>query len=149
VFWAYISFSEFMLIWYAAIPEETVYYHHRWDDSGWRAISIAIVTVKFIVPFFFVMSRNIKRRIHVLGYAAMWLVAMHLVEMYYWVMPYYYERAHAGALVLDPMGLLTDAGCYMMCVGIYVAVVLKRMLDYPVIPLKDPRLQRALGFVNA
>jgi hypothetical protein len=149
VFWAYISFSEFMLIWYAAIPEETIYYHHRWDTGGWRAISISLVAIKFIIPFFFIMSRNIKRRIYLLGRAAGWLFALHLVEMYYWVMPYYFERAHGGELVTSGMGLLTDAGCFMMCIGIYLAVVLKRMLDYPVIPVKDPRLERALQFVNA
>ncbi|MDD9933023.1 MAG: hypothetical protein OXT09_05435 [Myxococcales bacterium] len=149
VFWAYISFSEFFLIWYASIPEEVVYYHMRWDDDSWRMVSSAIVGVKFIIPFFFVMSRNIKRRLPTLRMGALWLVVLHFVEMYYWVMPHYYNKVHHGHLALDGMGIVTDVGCFMACVGIYLAVVFKRMLNHPVIPVKDPRLGRALGFVNA
>jgi hypothetical protein len=145
VFWAYISFSEFMLIWYAAIPEETVYYHHRWDFSWWRTVSISLVVLKFIIPFFMVMSRNAKRGLSLLGLGAAWIVTLHVVEMYYWVMPYF----SGGELPFSVPGLATDLGCILGCVGVYLAVVFKRMLNHPVIPLKDPRLERALEFVNA
>lgn len=145
IFWAYISFSEFMLIWYAAIPEETVYYHHRWDFQWWKVISVSLVCLKFIIPFFMVMSRNAKRGLSLLGLGAGWIVALHLVEMYYWVMPYY---SH-GEVPLSLTGFLTDAGCICGCVGVYLAVVFRRMLNHPVIPVRDPRLERALNFVNA
>jgi hypothetical protein len=145
VFWAYISFSEFFLIWYAAIPEETVYYHLRWDSQSWRMISASLVVVKFIIPFFLIMSRNIKRNPGVLGLGAAWIVALHLVEMYYWVMPYY-----GGAEVpFSVSGLMTDLGCMFGCVGVYLAVVFRRMLNHPVIPVRDPRLSRSINFVNA
>lgn len=146
VFWAYISFSEFMLIWYAAIPEETAYYHLRWDTPMWRGISVTIVAVKFIIPFFMVMSRNAKRNLGLLGFGAGWIAALHLVEMYYWIMPYYQPGADAP---LSVTGLVTDVGCILACVGLYLAVVFRRMLNHPVIPVRDPRLQRALDFVNA
>jgi len=146
VFWAYISFSEFMLIWYAAIPEETVYYHARWDQQWWRTISVVIVTVKFIIPFFLVMSRNAKRNLGLLGLGAAWIAVLHCVEMYYWIMPYYRQ---GGDVAFSLIGLLTDAGCMCACVGLYLAVVFRRMLNHPVIPVRDPRLQRALDFVNA
>jgi hypothetical protein len=146
VFWAYISFSEFFLIWYAAIPEETIYYHLRWDSQSWRMISISLVCVKFIIPFFLIMSRNVKRNPGVLGLGAAWIVSLHLVEMYYWVMPYY---AGGGELPFSATGLMTDVGCVLGCVGIYLAVVFRRMLNHPVIPVRDPRLSRALRFVNA
>ena len=90
VFWGYISFSEFFLIWYAAIPEETVVLT---TCAGTRrrggSISITIVCVKFIIPFFLVMSRNAKRNFGLIGLGAAWIVTLHLVEMYYWVMPFY------------------------------------------------------------
>ncbi|HMI92826.1 MAG TPA: hypothetical protein VK509_15735, partial [Polyangiales bacterium] len=145
VFWAYISFSEFFLIWYAAIPEETLYFHRRWDTSSWRWISISLVTVKFIMPFFLVMSRNAKRNLGLLGLGAGWIVVMHLVEMYYWVMPYYQE----GDVAFSLTGFVTDLGCVFACVGLYLAVVFRRMLNHPVIPVRDPRLGRAIDFVNA
>ena len=68
VFWAYISFSEFFLIWYAAIPEETAFYHLRWDQQSWRTLSQVIVGLHFILPFFFILSRNIKRVLPALGF---------------------------------------------------------------------------------
>ena len=145
VFWGYISFSEFFLIWYAAIPEETVYYHHRWDTSSWRAISVSLVTVKFIIPFFLVMSRNAKRNLGLLGLGAGWLVTMHMVEMYYWIMPHFQD----GDVAFSLTGFVTDLGCMFACVGLYMAVVFRRMLNHPVIPVRDPRLRRALDFVNA
>jgi hypothetical protein len=145
IFWGYISFSEFFLIWYAAIPEETIYYHYRWDTPWWRAISVVIVAVKFIIPFFMVMSRNAKRSFGLIGLGAAWIVTLHLVEMYYWVMPFYQR----GEVALSLTGLMTDLGCIFGCVGLYLAVVFRRMLNHPVIPLRDPRLSRAIDFVNA
>ncbi len=70
VFWAYITFSQFMLIWYAALPEETTFYHHRWDVGPWAYVSLSLLFLHFIVPFFFLLSRNIKRRIQLLRLAA-------------------------------------------------------------------------------
>jgi hypothetical protein len=145
VFWAYISFSEFMLIWYAAIPEETVYYHMRWDFQWWRTISISLVCVKFIIPFFMVMSRNAKRNFGIIGLGAGWIAALHLVEMYYWIMPYY----AGGEVPFSTTGFMTDLGCIFGCVGVYLAVVFRRMLNHPVIALRDPRIDRALELVNA
>jgi hypothetical protein len=145
VFWAYISFSEFFLIWYAAIPEETIYFHRRWDTDSWRLVSVSLVVVKFIIPFFAILSRNAKRNLAVLGLGAGWVVVMHLVEMYYWVMPHFRE----GGIAFSPAGFITDIGCMLCCVGVYLAVVFRRMLNHPVIPVRDPRLQRAIDFVNA
>lgn len=146
VFWAYVSFSEFMLIWYAAIPEETIYYHRRWDHETWRILSGSIVGLKFIFPFYLIISRNAKRSYGLIGFGAAWLCAMHLVEMYYWVMPYYADLADVS---FSFVGFVTDVGCILFTVGVYFAVVFRRMLRHPVIPIRDPRIARALHFVNA
>jgi hypothetical protein len=144
IFWAYISFGEFFLIWYAAIPEETVYYHRRWDDNSWRMISVSIVVLKFIVPFYLTMSRNAKRNNAMIGFGAAWIVGMHLVEMYYWIMPYYRP--------FQPVqwaGIWLEAGCVMATLGVYLTYVLFRMRQHSLIAVGDPRLQRALDFQNA
>jgi hypothetical protein len=145
VFWAYVSFSEFFLIWYAAIPEETIYFHRRWDTDSWRMVSVSLVVVKFIIPFFSIMSRNAKRNLALLGLSAGCIALLHLVEMYYWVMPHFQE----GGIAFSAAGIITDFGCVFTCVGLYLAVVFRRMLNHPVIPIRDPRLQRAIDFVNA
>jgi hypothetical protein len=141
IFWGYISFSEFFLIWYAALPEETVYYHRRWDDTSWRTISVAIVVLKFIVPFYLTMSRNAKRNNGWIGFGAAWIVAMHTVEIYYWIMPYYrpFEPVQWG-------GIWLEAGCLMATLGIYLTAVLMRMRKHSLIAVGDPRLERALDF---
>ena len=145
VFWAYISFSEFFLIWYAAIPEETIYFHRRWDSQSWRLLSSAIVVFKFIVPFYFTMSRNVKRHAALWAGAA-WLFTMHFVEMYYWIMPY--AAPHEG-ISLSTTGVMTDVGCLMATVGIYLTAVFYRMTKHSLVAVGDPRLQRAIEFVNA
>ncbi len=142
VFWAYVNFSQYMLIWYASIPEETTYYHHRWSQggAGWRFISLALVFGHFIVPFFVMLSRNAKRALTPLGVAAGIILAFHFVMVYWLVMPYYGEG-------LSPS--LVDVFCLMFVGGTYFALVLHRMTREALIPLKDPRLSRALNFVNA
>ena len=141
IFWAYVSFSQFMLIWYAALPEETTFYHLRWDVGPWKSVSLFIVFAHFVVPFFLILSRNTKRRLPILRLGAMWLLAMHAVEMYWLIMPNY---AH-GEVSLHWL----DATCLLGVGGIYLAAVFHRMTKHPLIPVGDPRLSRALSFENA
>ncbi len=141
VFWAYTSFAQFMLIWYAAIPEETQFYHHRWDVGPWMGVSLAIVICHFVVPFFLVLSRNVKRRPWALRIGAVWLLVMHVVEMYWFVMPYYARGEVSPSWI--------DLACLVGIGGAYLAVVFHRMTQYPLIPVGDPRLSRALTFENA
>jgi hypothetical protein len=144
IFWAYTTFSEFFLIWYAAIPEEVIYFHRRWDDQTWRFLSCAVVGIKFIFPFFFTMSRNIKRNNKAIVFSASWILSMHLIEMYYLVMPYYrpFEPIQFG-------GLWLELGCVMLTLGAYLTFVLRNMTKHSLIAVGDPRLSRALNHVNA
>ncbi|MCX7808690.1 MAG: hypothetical protein N2515_08780, partial [Deltaproteobacteria bacterium] len=134
VFWAYISFSQFMLIWYASIPEETTYYHHRWQ-GGWAAYSIGMAIGHFIFPFLFLLSRNIKRRIPLLAFGAGWLLAMHVVECFWLVMPY--ASNHLSIHWMDGVALLAVG-------GIYLSIVLFFISRHPLVPAGDPRLERSL-----
>jgi hypothetical protein len=136
VFWAYVNFSQFMLIWYASLPEETVYFHLRWDVGPWKNISLAIVFLHFVVPFFTIVSRNAKRRLSVLRIGAIVLLAMHAVEMYWIVMPNY----KGGESSFHWM----DAACFLGVGGLYLALVFNRMTKHPLIPIGDPRLARSL-----
>jgi hypothetical protein len=142
VFWAYTSFAQYMLIWYAAIPEETTFFHHRWDVGPWMYVSLAIVVLHFVVPFFLLLSRNVKRRAWAVKIGALWLIGMHVVEMYWQVMPYFGGGEPAGNWWID-------VACLVGVAGVYLAVVFYRMTQYPLIPVGDPRLARALSFENA
>ncbi len=146
VFWAYVNFSQYMLIWYASIPEETTYYHLRWSEggAGWRAWSMALIFGHFIIPFFVMLSRNAKRALTPLGVAAAIVLFFHFIMVYWLIMPYYGKAAGSG---LSPS--LIDVACLMFVGGTYFALVFYRMTRDALVPLKDPRLGRALHFVNA
>jgi hypothetical protein len=141
VFWAYVNFSQFMLIWYAALPEETTFFHHRWDVGPWAYISLLLVIAHFIIPFFLLLSRNVKRRLPALRIGAVWLLVMHVVEIYWQVMPNY---NHGESMVS-----WIDLACLAGVLGVYLAVVFRNMTLYPLIPVGDPRLARSLAFENA
>jgi hypothetical protein len=142
IFWAYVNFSQYMLIWYASIPEETTYYHKRWSEGGpgWKFWSMAILFGHFIVPFFVILSRNAKRALSPLGVGAAIILFFHFVMVYWLVMPYYGHELSISWV---------DFACLMAVGGTYFALVLYRMTKHPLIPVKDPRLGRALNFVNA
>jgi hypothetical protein len=143
VFWAYIGFSQFMLIWYASLPEETTWYHNRWDFAPWSTVSTVIVIGHFVVPFFWLISRNAKRNLGLLQIGAAILLIMHVVDMYWFVMPNY---------LLGQEGFTfhwLDIACLLAVGGIYGAWVFFRMTKFPLIPIGDPRLARSLHFQNA
>ena len=135
VFWAYISFSQFMLIWYAGIPEEATYYHLRWTE-GWRTYSLFLAVGHFVIPFFLLISRNVKRRVPALAFGAGLLLVMHVAEVYWLVMPY----ASEGRLDVQWM----DVAALLAVVGTYAAVVFFWMTRFPLVPVGDPRLQTGL-----
>lgn len=139
VFWSYIAFSQFMLMWYANLPEETPFYAVRWA-GGWKTLSQLLIFGHFIVPFFFLLSRNVKRRVPLLLAGAVWMLAMHLADIYWLVMPGLYP---------DRVPLsLQDLACLLGVGGVFAAFAVRRLSSHAVAPLKDPRLAESLRFQN-
>jgi hypothetical protein len=143
VFWAYIGFAQFMLIWYAALPEETTWYHNRWDFGPWAKVSMAILIGHFVVPFFWLISRNFKRNLGRLQIGAAILLVMHVVDIYWFVMPNYALGSN------DFSFHWIDAVCLLGVGGTYAAFVFHRMTKSSLVPVGDPRLERSLHFQNA
>ena len=71
-FWAYIAFSQFMLIWYANVPEETYWFIARWKN-GWEYVSLALIFMKFLVPYFVLLSQPSKMDGRKLKFIGIWL----------------------------------------------------------------------------
>lgn len=139
VFWAYIGFSQFMLIWYADIPEETHWYHWRFE-GGWKVVSALLLGAHFVVPFFGLMSRHVKRNKRTLGFWAVWILVIHYVDLFWLVYP------NGEAEV--PLGLV-DVLCLVGVVGLFVGVAARRARGVNLIPTGDPRLADSLAFENA
>ncbi len=139
VFWAYIAFSQFMLIWYADVPEETHWYHWRFRGD-WRIVSGLLLGAHFVLPFFGLMSRQIKRNKKALGFWAVWILILHYVDIFWLVYP------DGGAEV--PLSLV-DILCVVGLVCVFFGVAARRLRGVNLIPTGDPELKRSLAFHNA
>ncbi|NOX56477.1 MAG: quinol:cytochrome C oxidoreductase [Planctomycetes bacterium] len=139
VFWGYIAFSQYLLIWYANIPEETSWYWVR-QQGPWIGISLALLFGHLIVPFFGLLSREAKRCRWSLGFWSVWLLVFHWLDLYYLVMP------HA-----DRAGVpfrLTDVLCWAGMGLVYLFGLLRIAEGRSLVAVRDPRLAESLSFEN-
>ena len=88
-FWGYIAFSQYLLIWYANMPEETQFYMPR-QIGPWAVVSIVLVVFHLVIPFVGLLSRHAKRQRMVLTFWAIWLLAAHLLDLFWLIMPNVY-----------------------------------------------------------
>ena len=138
-FWAYIAFSQYFLIWYANVPEETVWYAVR-QSHGWQFISLLLVAGHFAIPFLGMMSRWVKRsRPALFGWAAAMLV-MHWLDMYWMIMP----NLHDKMPWVGPF----DVVCLLGVGLVVVATVVKATAAHNLLPVRDPWLKESLAFHN-
>lgn len=139
IFWTYIAYSQFMLIWYANIPEETYWFKMRMTGQ-WGGLSLFLLFGHFIGPFLFLMSRWQKRRQVTLMIGAIWMLMMHWLDMFWLVKP------AAGVETVRFSAL--DLVCFVGMGGLFLGMVAKRLQDVSLVPEKDPRLGESLGFQN-
>ncbi len=143
VFWAYTGFSQFMLIWYANIPEETGWYKERFAGgwtSGWGLLAATLLFGHFVIPFFGLLSRHIKRRRPTLAFWAIWQLVMVYLDMYWMVMPTLKTESPPFSLI--------DLGCVIGVFGVFVAGIAMRAKNLNLMPTGDPRLPKSLAFEN-
>jgi hypothetical protein len=139
-FWAYIAFSQFFLVWYANLPEETIWYKARLEGS-WKAVSVLLMVGHFGIPFFYLMGRAVKRRNATLAIGGAWMLAMHFVDLYWQVMPTLHPHG-IRLTVLDVAAFAAVGGCLVAGVGWL-------MRRQALVPLRDPKLAESLAFENA
>ena len=136
VFWAYIAFSQYLLIWYANLTEETPWYLSRLQ-GGWRSVTILLMLGHFVVPFVILLGRGAKRSPLVLGFVAVWLLAFHYLDLYWQVMPTLHPQAALHWL---------DIVWLFVFVGVVVLGLLYGMKTSALLPVRDPRLSESLRF---
>jgi hypothetical protein len=140
VFWAYIAFSQYMLIWYGNLPEETEWFLKR-QTGEWTTVSLLLIFGHFVVPFLLLVSRFIKRRPLLLAITGGFVAAMCWVDMYWLVMPEFSPG-------IARFGLL-DILCFLGMNGVWSAAVVWRLSRHSTIAEKDPRLEESLVFESA
>lgn len=148
-FWGYIAFSQFMLIWYANIPEETAFYKPRQFGFGWTSLSVILLCVHLLIPFPGLLSRWIKRSKSALIFWACWMLVAHWIDLYYIIFPTWAGRVSGNLLEpIDPQLPLLEILCTIGVGGIWLGALAKRALTVSLIPEKDPHLPASLAFQN-
>jgi hypothetical protein len=133
--WAYLSFSQFLIIWSANIPEEIPHYLTRWDH-GWQWVSAAIIVLHFILPYSLLLSRNLKRSPQRLRVIATWIICVRLLDFYWHVAPEFNE----GALSISVL----DIALPLALGGVFLSLFVSQLRSRSLLPLKDPGLEKAL-----
>jgi len=134
VLWAYLSFSQFIIIWSGNLPEEIPWYVSRLR-GGWGWVALALVIFHFAVPFVLLLMRGIKRREARLFRVCVLLIAIRLVDVYWITEPAFYGQR----IRINWMDFVTP----LAVGGLWLAVFFKELNSRPLVPVGDPRLQGA------
>ena len=135
VFYAYIHFSQYFLIWNAAVPEETFWYVMR-EKGTWMYIGVALIVGHFVIPFLALLRIDGKLTNKLMVPVFIWVVLMHYMDMTFNVMP----EIHADG----PSPALADLGAFLLLGGSLAMIFIRNLFDHPVCPLRDPRMGEAL-----
>ena len=138
IFWAYMAVSQYMLIWYAAIPEETAFYRTR-VDKGWIYVSFALVFLRFVFPFLLLLKRESKRKFGYMASIAVLILVGQVWDMYWIAYP---TLAHGELVLLS----WQELGPLAFVIGSYIFVMARSLEKHSLIPRKDPRLEACLHF---
>ena len=175
-FWGYIAFSQYMLIWYANMPEETQFYMAR-QIGPWAEVSLALIVVHFVLPFLGLMSWHAKRRLPLFAFWLVCLLAAHAFDLFWLIMPNTFVRQIGEPLPeafktilaspqsvyqlsqgspwvdfvnapLQPAAIAIVAGLLIAIGGLFVANTAWLLRGAALVPVKDPRLNESLNFHN-
>ncbi len=139
IFWAYIAFGQFLLIWFANIPEETIFYNDH-NRGLWKYLSYIIIVGKFMFPAIYLLSQDNKKSLRALTAIAVWILIMHGVELYWFIMPY----AHQNSIIPSWQDFVT-----LITVGSILGLAfIRTAARASLFPTRDPRLVECLNVTN-
>jgi hypothetical protein len=139
IFWAYAAFSQYLLIWYGNIPEETMWYEVRQTHEWWWVWSLLCIG-HFVVPLLFLMARRAKRNRKMVFALSLWVLFMQFVDIYWLVMPTHYPEG--------PHFTMIDLFCLLGIGGLFLSIAAAGMRKKPLLPIRDPRLSESLTYEN-
>lgn len=134
-FWAYIAFSQYLLIWYANLPEENFWFLHRWQH-GWEFLSILLIITHFIVPYAALLSQPAKMDPKRLKFISVWILVAHFIDIYWLVMPNFEGYYFSWIDLVVPL----------LAVGVIILIFNYRAKKSNLVPVGDPKLQKGLDF---
>ncbi len=139
--WTYMAFSQFLLIWSGNITEEIPWYLAR-SDGGWQFVAAALGLFYFALPFLLLLSRDVKRYPHRLGWVALAIAAMSVVQEFWLVKPAFRleERLY------EPMSLhWLDVAAFAAVGGLWLAEFFRQLSLRPLVPVHNPEPEEVLS----
>ena len=133
--WAYFDFSQLLIIWSGNQPEEISFYYSRLH-SQWGVVAVIVVVFHFFVPFFLLLSRDLKRNPKVLPAVAIWLILMRLVDLFWMIRPEFTRRALPN---------IWDLAAALALGGLWFFFFTGNLKQAPVLPVGDPNLAEAIA----
>lgn len=148
VFWAYIAFSQYFLIWYSNIPEETAWFVYR-KANGWNWLFVTLCLGHFVAPFLALGWRGVKRNTLLIGLLAAYMIAMTVLDMVWIIRPMVYlPNALPGEQDPGLTGAWLDLAGVVGVLGIWGWLMARRIESAPLLPLKDPLLHESMNHRN-
>lgn len=151
VFWAYIAFSQYFLIWYANIPEETQFYAIR-NTGGWWYISLGLVFLHFLAPFVLLLRRDAKRNMNYVMACAALVIGVHILEMYWMIIPErgrsLYDASSAPHTITFLRDVIFDVLAFATFAGVYAFMLIRNLSQHSLYPCGDPRLEESVNVAN-
>lgn len=144
VFWAYIAFSQYFLTWYSNIPEETDFFIFR-TLGGWQPLAVFLMIGHFIVPFFFLLSRHVKKNRALLTLGAAWAIFAHLADMFWIVRPMPFTHANGATGNGSP---IVDVLCIAGVVVLFAGLLIRQISGGPLVAAREPYLDEGLAHKN-
>jgi hypothetical protein len=136
IFWTYIWFSQFMLIYYANIPEETVYFIARMKTPPYSWIFFLNLILNFVLPFLLFMTRDSKRHISTLKLICPIVIVGHWFDFYMMVTP--------GVMKTEGGFGFLEIGLALVFTAAFMFVVLNALTKFPLVPKHDPMMAESL-----
>jgi len=129
--WAYFSFSQLLIIWSGNAPEEISFYRSRLYGE-WGYVSVIILIFHFFVPFFLLLSRDLKRNPSLITKVAAWMILMRFVDLYWLTRPEFTPNAIPS---------LWDLGAVLALGGLWLFYFAWQLQKMPLLPLGEPKLE--------
>ena len=134
--WAYVNFSQYLIVWSGNLPEEIVWYLARFR-GGWGWVGLAVLLLHFVLPFLLLLSRRANRDPRTLLLAAGILIGMRFVDIGWLVLPAFSQ----GAFRIHPTDLTVPVGLGGLWLGLYI----RNLGARPLVPVNDPGFEEALA----
>ncbi len=145
VFWAYINYSQYFLIWYSNIPEETQFFIFR--QREYPIATWLLVVAHFLIPWYVMLWREARRNSNILVFVCCYMLAMHLLDLY-WIVRPVVDYSPGGSDTGGPVSVLLSVAGAVGAGGVFAGLLIRRLPKSPLVAINDPRLPFSLKHKN-